>query len=115
MEAYILQTFHILQNFKGCQKTNWSGRFRHKLVIITCSEVSDLWQPFFWEERKIEKKLDSNRKSANHKADSVSYSSVIGNLQNMKKLQNIFYDSTVETHRLAPPSWAVFKSADGRK
>ena len=48
----------------------------------------------FWEERKMEKKLHSNQKLANHKADSFSYYSVIGDLRNMKELQNIFYDST---------------------
>ena len=41
----------------------------------------------------MEKKLHSNQKLANQKTDSSSYYSVIGDLQNMKELQNIFYDS----------------------
>ena len=55
MDAYILQTFHILQNFKGCHKTNCIGRFWHKLVITSCSEVSYLWQPYFGKKEKWEK------------------------------------------------------------
>ena len=57
--------------------------FRSELVVAA----------LFWEERKIERKLHSSQKLANHQADSFSYYSVIGNLQNMKKLLNIFYDS----------------------
>jgi len=57
MDAYILQTFHILQNFKGYHETNFIGRFWHKLVIASCSEVSYLWQPYFGKKEKLEKKL----------------------------------------------------------
>ena len=40
----------------------------HKHVITFCSEVSFLWQPFFWEDRKKEKatkqpKMDQSQSS----------------------------------------------------
>ena len=34
IEAYILQTFHILQNFKSYHKTICSGRFCINLLLL---------------------------------------------------------------------------------
>ena len=70
--------------------------------VITGHNSSELILPvqslesiyFFREERKKKKKQFSNQKLANHKADSFSCYSMSRDLQNMKKLQNMFYDSS---------------------
>ena len=57
IEAYILQTFHILQNFKSYHKTICSERFCINLLLLPVLKWVPCGSPFFWEEGKILKKL----------------------------------------------------------
>ena len=95
IEAYILQTFHILQNFKSYHKTICSGRFCINLLLLPVLKWVPCGSPFLGRRKDI-KKAASGPITEQVSGEQHNCCSVIGNLQNLKKLQIVFYDSIAQ-------------------